>query len=141
LSAAVAAFAADANEGTWKLNEAKSKISAGATKNTSVVYTADGDNYKCVVEGVDGKGQPIHNEWTGKFDGKEYPVTGDLTMDTRAITKVDDRHYKIVGKKDSKVTSTGSVTFSTDGKTRTLVLHRTDEKGKKLTSTYVYDKQ
>src|SRR5690349_10591527 len=62
---AVAAFAADANVGTWKLNEAKSKIPAGAAKNTMVVYTAAGDSYKCVVDGVDSAGKPAHNEWTG----------------------------------------------------------------------------
>src|SRR5512146_1234320 len=61
---AVACFAAeDANVGSWKLNEAKSKIPAGASKNNSVVYTAEGDSYKCVVEAVDSSGQPLHNEW------------------------------------------------------------------------------
>ena len=35
-----AAFAAEnPNMGTWKLNEAKSKIPAGAGKNTTVVYS------------------------------------------------------------------------------------------------------
>ena len=36
--------AADVNMGTWKLNEAKSKISPGAPKNTMVVVAAAGDN-------------------------------------------------------------------------------------------------
>src|SRR5438046_1534359 len=41
------AFAADnPNMGTWKLNEAKSKIPDGVTKNTTVVYAAEGDNVK-----------------------------------------------------------------------------------------------
>jgi len=31
-------FAADAFMGTWKLNEAKSKIGAGSPKNSTVVY-------------------------------------------------------------------------------------------------------
>ena len=62
--------------GTWKLNEAKSKISPGAPKNQTVVYEAAGDNVKVTVDGVDGTGQPTHNVWTGKFDGKDYPLTG-----------------------------------------------------------------
>jgi hypothetical protein len=61
-----------------------------------VVYTAEGDKYKAVIEGVDGSGKPTHNEWTGKFDGKDYPVTGDPNVDTRSIQKVDDHHYKVV---------------------------------------------
>jgi hypothetical protein len=38
-----------------------------------------GDNVKITVDGADRDGKPTHNEWTGKFDGKEYPVTGDPT--------------------------------------------------------------
>ena len=36
-------FAADSFMGTWKLNDAKSKIGAGSPKNTTVVYEAAGD--------------------------------------------------------------------------------------------------
>jgi hypothetical protein len=142
VGATVAAFAKDdANVGTWKLDEAKSKIPAGASKNTSVVYTPEGDSYKCVVDGVDADGKPAHNEWTGKFDGKEYPVSGDPTSDNRAITKVDARHYKLVGMKDGKPILTGTIVFSADGKTRTLTTNTTDANGKKVTSTFVYDRQ
>ena len=79
-----AAFAAEnPNMGTWKLNEAKSKIPAGAGKNTTVVYSAAGDEMKVTTDGVDGSGKPAHTEWTGKFDGKPYPVTGSSTVDAR----------------------------------------------------------
>src|SRR5258705_3388356 len=84
-------FAAAAFMGTWKLNEAKSKIGAGAPKNTTVVYEAAGDSVKVTVEGTDPEGKPAHNEWTGKFDGKDYPVTGDPNQDARSYKKVDDR--------------------------------------------------
>ncbi len=141
LFAVTASLAADGNLGSWKLNEAKSKIPAGANKNTSVVYTAEGDNMKCVVDGVDGSGNPTHNEWIGKFDGKDYPVTGDPTADARAIQKVNDRNYKLTNKKDGKVTVTGTIRLSADGKTRTLVLHSTDASGKKINSKTVFDKQ
>ena len=53
-------------------------------KNLTVTYEAVGDNIKATVDGVDGQGKPTHNEWTGKFDGKDYPVTGDPTSDTRS---------------------------------------------------------
>ena len=141
VAASIASFAADSNVGTWKLNDAKSKVPAGMAKNTSVVYTADGDNYKAVVDGVDASGKPSHNEWTGKFDGNDYPVTGDPSTDTRSIKKIDDTHYELNNKKDGKVTTTGTITLSADGKTRTLVTHATDAKGKKKTATAVYDKQ
>jgi hypothetical protein len=134
-------YADDPNMGTWKLNEAKSKIGAGAPKNHTVVYAPDGDNVKVTVDGVDADGKPTHNEWTGKFDGKDYPVTGDPTSDSRSYKKVNDRKLELTAKKDGKVTLTGTIEVSADGKTRTVKVRGTDAKGKKISSTAVYDKQ
>jgi hypothetical protein len=138
---AAVCFAADAFIGTWKLNEAKSKIGAGSPKNTTVVYEAAGDSVKVTVDGTDGDGKPAHNEWTGKFDGKDYPVTGDTSTDTRSYTKVDDHTLAFTNKKGDKVTITGRGVISADGKTRTVTITGTDSTGKKFTSTAVYDKQ
>jgi hypothetical protein len=131
----------DASMGSWKLNEAKSKFSAGAPKNTSVVYEAAGDSVKVTVDGVGADGKPTHNEWTGKFDGKDYPVTGDATADTRSYKRVDAHTLKLTNKKGDKVIMSGTATVSSDGKTRTVVISGTDPGGKKVTSTAVYDKQ
>ena len=141
LAGAVACFAADSNLGTWKLNEAKSKIPAGVPKNTKVVYTAAGDQVKGTIDGVDAAGKPLHSEWTGKFDGKDYPVTGDPSVDARSIQMVDARHYKVANKKGGKTTTTGTIEFSADGKTRTLVTEGSDATGKKISATFVYEKQ
>jgi hypothetical protein len=141
LSVAATGFAADSNVGTWKLNDGKSKMAPGAPKNNTVVYTAEGDSFKCVVEGVDATGKPAHNEWTGKFDGKDYAVTGDPNSDTRAVQKVNDHHYNLTSKKGGKETITGTIEISADGKTRTLTMHTNDAQGKKVTSTLVYDRQ
>jgi hypothetical protein len=127
--------------GTWKLNEANSKIPAGASKNLTVVYEAQGDSIRCTVDGVDGQGKPTHNEWTGKFDGKDYPVTGDPNSDTRAIKQVDTHTSDLTVKKGGKVTITGKAAVSADGKTRTVTLSGTDAAGKHIESTAVYDKQ
>src|SRR5664279_3266012 len=78
------ASAQNASMGTWKLNEAKSKIPAGVGKNTTVVYSAAGSDIKVTTDGVDAAGQPAHTEWTGKFDAKPYPVTGDPNVNFRA---------------------------------------------------------
>ncbi len=133
--------AADPNVGTWKLNEAKSKVAAGAAKNTTVVYTVAGDSYKCVVDGVDGAGKPAHNEWTGKFDGNDFAVTGDPSADMRSIKMVKAGHYGLANKKGGKTVLTGTVDFSADDKTRTLTTETTDASGKKVTSIAVYDRQ
>ena len=134
-------FAQDPQLGTWKLNEAKSKIPAGAVKNTTVVYAADGDNVKVTTDGTSGDGSPTHTEWTGKFDGKDYPLTGDTTADSRSYKKIDDHTLALSNKKAGKATITGRIVVSADGKSRTAHLTGTDPTGKKVSSTAVYDKQ
>src|SRR5712664_2605757 len=105
-----ACFAADdPNMGTWKLNEAKSKTAPGMEKLTTVVYEAAGDQVKVTIDGTDASGKPIHNEWTGKFDGKDYAVTGDPTSDMRSYKQVDDKTLDLTVKKDGKVTVTGKI--------------------------------
>ncbi|MCA1582673.1 MAG: hypothetical protein LC796_15040 [Acidobacteria bacterium] len=134
-------LAADSNMGTWKLNEAKSKIAAGAAKNNTVVYEAAGDSIKVTVDGVLADGKPSHNEWTGKFDGKDYPVTGDPNSDSRAYKKVDGNTMDLTVKKAGKTTVAGKIVVAADGKSRTVTTTSTDAAGKKMTSTAVFDKQ
>jgi hypothetical protein len=134
-------FAADANMGTWRLNEAKSKLAPGMTKNTTVMYEAAGENIKVTVDGTDADGKPTHSEWTGKFDGKDYPVTGDATSDARFYNKFTARTLSFTAKKDGKVTLTGRIVISADGKTRTVTTIATNSKGKKVNGKGVYDKQ
>jgi hypothetical protein len=134
-------FAADLNMGTWKLNEAKSKLAPGTPKNTTIAYAAAGDTVKVTVDGVDGEGKPAHNEWTGQFDGKEYPVTGDPNSDTLSYKRIDDRTLEFTGKKGGKLTVTGRVVVAADGKSRSVTAKATDAKGNIISSTTFYDKQ
>ena len=127
--------------GTWKLNEAKSKIPAGAPRNNVVVYAAAGDSVKVTVDGVDSAGKPTHNEWTGKMDGKDYPLIGDPMSDTRSYKKIDDRTTELTNKKGGKVTLTGKIVVSADGKSRTVTVSGTDPMGMKVEMTAVYDKE
>ncbi len=137
---AAVCLAADPNMGTWKLNEEKSKM-GGPARNNSVVYEAAGDSVKVTVDGVLADGTPAHNEWTGKFDGKDYAVTGDPNSDMRAYKRVDDRTMQLTVKKGGKTMTTGRIKVAADGKSRTVTTTTTDAKGKKITSTAVYDKQ
>src|SRR2546430_9092914 len=140
-SGAAACLAADPQMGTWKLNESKSKIAPGTLKNTQVVYSSMFGQVKVKSDGIDANGKPIHFEWSGKLDGKDYPVTGDPNSDTRSYTKVNDRTLTTANKKNGKVTVTGQIVVSADGKSRTVTLNGTTPKGKKLKNVAVYDKQ
>ena len=133
-------FQNNPNMGTWKLNEAKSKF-AGKARNHTVVYEAAGDQIKVTVDGVDENGGAIHSEWTGKFDGKDYPATGDANSDTRSYRMINKNTLSLTGKKGGKVTLTGRIVVSRDGKTRTVTTTARNAQGKKVTNTAVYDKQ
>lgn len=141
--ATVICFAAahDAHMGTWKLNEAKSKLSPTAAKKNTVVYESVGEDIKVTIDGVNKDGKPIHNEWTGKFDGKDYPVTGDPTSDMRSYTVVDDHTTEFAIKKEGKITASGKIVVAKDGKSRIVTSHTTDASGKKVEDTSAYDKQ
>src|ERR1044072_6545064 len=108
-------FQDNPNMGTWKLNEAKSKF-AGKARNHTVVYEAAGDQIKVTVDGVDENGGAVHNEWTGKFDGKDYPVTGDANGDARSYRRVNKNTLALTNKKGGKPTLTGRIGISGDGK-------------------------
>ncbi|PYV83102.1 MAG: hypothetical protein DMG93_09655 [Acidobacteria bacterium] len=117
---AVSAFAAnDALMGTWKLNESKSKLAAGGPKNNTVTYEAAGDSIKVTIDGTAADGSATHSEWTGKFDGKDYPSTGNPGEDTRSVKEINDRTFQ----------------------SRTVTVNGTDAQGKKYKSVVVSDKQ
>jgi len=134
-------FAADPQMGTWKLNEAKSKFTPGTTKFTNVTFKNMFGNIKVTQDGISGDGKPIHVEWSGKFDGKDYPVTGDPNADTRSYMKVNDRTLHVTAKKNGKVIATAHTTVSNDGKSRSATVTGTTPKGKKFKNVVVYDKQ
>ena len=137
-----ACFAANPQMGTWKLNEAKSKIAPGMGKNTTVTYTEEkGDKIKVTVEGVNKDGKPTHGVWVGKFDGKAYPEKGNVPFDAVAYKVVNDRTNDLTAMKNGKAVWTGTITVAKDGKSRTATVNGTDEKGKKFTSKAVYDKE
>ena len=139
--AVAACWAADPQMGTWKLNEAKSKMTPGTTKFNTVTFKNMLENIKATGDGIGGDGKPMHVEWSGKFDGKDYRVTGDPSADTRAYRKVNDRTIEVTVKKNGKVIVTARSVVSADGKTRTSTVSGTTAKGKKFNNVAVYDKQ
>jgi hypothetical protein len=140
IAAAALCFANNPTLGTWKLNESKSKFGDGAGKTSLVVWEKAGHQNKCTVDGIDANGKKVHTVWTGKLDGKDYPITGDSLSDTRAFTLGGDHKIDMVSKKNGKVVGDGMIVVAEDGKTRTVTSTIRNAKGVKVTSTLFYNK-
>ena len=133
------AFAQNPNMGTWKLNEAKSTIPAGAGKSTIVLYSASGGDITITTDGQNGQGRPSHSEWTGKFDARPYPVTGDPDVTYRAYKAKGDRTLLFANMKGDKTVSNGRIEVANDGQSRSVTM--TYFGNKKIHAKLEYDKQ
>ena len=148
-------YAADPFDGTWKLNESKSKLTKGTDKDTKIVYNSHstGDEVTVTADGVEGDGTAIRTEWKGKFDGKDYKVTGDPDANMRSYKKINERTLYMTAKKGDEIVATGLIVVSADGKSQNVTLTSADaalspysEKAKEakkkgFRNQAVYDKQ
>jgi hypothetical protein len=138
----VVCAAADTTVGTWKLNGSKSRYTPLAqARYETITIESVGDNMKITLEGTDSAGKKVRAEWTGKYDGKDYPVTGSPDIDSLAYTKTDDLHYKSTNKRAGKVMGTAEIVYSPDGKNRTVTSDGSNVKGEEIRATAVYDKR
>jgi len=135
------AFAADAVDGTWKLNVAKSKFSDTAPKSGTRVYTegADGTTLDQKLVGADGKEMSMHV--TLKFDGKAHPISGNPDADSGTGKAINAHTSDFTLSKGGKVTGTVHRVVSEDGKTLTVNNKGTHTDGKTYDETLVFDKQ
>lgn len=138
----VSAAAADQQSGTWKMDPAKSKYSPGpAPKSITVKIDSDADNIKLSSDGIDAAGNPTHVEFTAKYDGKDYPITGVPNADTVALERIDASTTKSTAKKAGEVVMTVTSVVSKDGKTRTSTFKGKDAQGQDVNNVVVYNKQ
>jgi len=142
LALSVAARAADQQSGTWKMNPAKSTYNPGpAAKSVMLRIDSDENNIKVNAEGTDGDGNPTHVEYSAKFDGKDYPISGVPNADTVSVRRIDTNTMEATQKRAGQVVMTVRSTVSKDGNTRTSVFKGKDAQGRDVNNVVVYDKQ
>jgi hypothetical protein len=124
--------------GTWTYNAAKSTTAAGPVpfKRATCRIEPWEDGVKVTYDLVRVRGGITHLEWTGKFDGTDYPVQGVEVVVTNAYRRVDDRTYEVVQKVDGEVSVTARMAVSPDGKTLTTVTSVQNSR----TTTTVFDR-
>ena len=124
--------------GTWTLNLVRSTYSPEPPpfKRATRRIAPSGDDITIVDEMVRRRGGITHLEWTGKFDGKDYPVQGVELVLTNAYRRVDDRTYDLIQKIDGEVVATSRITMSPDGKTIITV-----NSSRTASATTIYDRK
>jgi hypothetical protein len=135
------AQAPKALEGTWTLNTAKSKFNPGpAPQSMKVIYAPVGDSIKISVDVTWGPGETQRWEMSGKYDGKDYPITGNPAADTASFKRVDDHTGESTFKKAGQVVATNTRVLSKDGKTLTITSKGTTADGKPRSDVQVFEK-
>lgn len=139
-SSAALAQAGDPLVGVWTFNAEKSKGTPFVSGTSTIVKEGDGIKVTVDLKRADG----TSSQWSfaAKYDGRDYPVTGNSPFgDTITLKRVDAHHYELTSKAGSKVLSTQTTVVSPDGKSRTNTTKGTDAKGQPVSSVVVYDRQ
>jgi hypothetical protein len=141
LAMSLSLFAAESPfSGTWKLNLAKSKMTPPVPKSDIAVVDADENGLKLNQDIITDKGESLKISYEAKFDGKDYPVTGDPSSDSVSYKRVNANTLKGKTKKGGKVATDATIVVSKDGKI--ITVDYTDySQAKPAKGTAVYDKQ
>jgi len=127
--------------GTWKLNLTKSYYTQRVPKTETWKIEAQENGQKDIFDGVDAYGKAYHVVASPKYDGRDYPVTGNPALDTVSLKKIDAKTIESLTKKGGKEVERGRIVLSRDGKTITSTDKGKDSSGKDYTNITVYDKQ
>ena len=147
LAAAVSAAVATAQSGdpvlgTWTLNVATSKYSLGpAPKSQTRTYTAAANGYKFSAKGVDADGKPTATEFTAAYDGKFHAVTGNPTVDSIMVKRLDANTTEVTQTKAGKLVSKTMRVISKNGRTLTSTANGKNAAGKAYTNVEIFQKK
>jgi hypothetical protein len=128
--------------GTWKLNVAKSKLpSTLALKSAMVVIHPLGPATMTMVDSVGADGAALSWSYTGPYDGKDVPVSGNPAVDTAARKSVNATTTETTFKKSGKVVAVQTNVLSADGKILTVTSKGVDAQGRPADSVLVFERQ
>ena len=141
LAVAIPLFAADPFLGTWKLDPAKSKYTAGsAPKDVTLVVEEQADNYQVTATGAYADGSPISVKYTipkGGGTGTVQDGPFDAVTSKRVSARVRENTYT----KNGKETMSRRVVVSRDGKALRNTVKGTGPQGTPVAGVDVFNKQ
>ena len=126
--------------GTWTLNVPRSTYAASPPyKRATYEIERSADGFRVVYDMVHPRGGTTHLEWTGRMDGRDYPLQGVDQAITYAYTATGADAADIVVKIDGRVAARSHVTLSDGG--RSMITATTAGAGGPAISTTVYEKR
>jgi hypothetical protein len=145
LALPAASHAADASDpliGDWQLNRDKSTFKPGpGPKGQLRSYRIKGDTEKLTARGVDSQGRPTLVEYTARYDGKDYAITGSLGGNFISLKRLDPHTTQSTQKRDGKPVIITTRAVSTDGRTLTVTAKGTTAEGEIIDTTMMFDKR
>jgi hypothetical protein len=99
------------------------------------------DGLRVVYDMVRRRGGVTHMEWSGRFDGRDYPVQGVDYVLTNAYRQLSDRSYEIVVRVDGREAAVATATISADGSTMSVETVEGDSAGRTRRTSAVYKRR
>ena len=132
---------ADAVNGTWKLNVAKSKYDPGpGPQSQTLVISGSDAARKIVIDLTPATGTAVHWEVSGG-SGVELPVVGtNANADHYVFKRVNATTLEAQYMKGGKPTIKQTAAVSADGKMLTVTGTGTDAQGRTVNNVAVFDK-
>jgi hypothetical protein len=129
--------------GTWKMNEAKSKVTnLPEAKDMTLVITKEGETVTNSLKGTVG-GQPISQKWTVPSGGGSinYSEGGPPSGITAVAKVIDDRTVETTTTMNGKQISAERTEISADHKTMTVKESGLNEKGEAYSYVAIFERQ
>jgi len=102
---------------------------------------AQKNGLRLVLDRVESGGKTVPVEFAGKYDGKDYPVTGLPDADTVSLRKIDAYTVDCSYKKDGRVVKNERIVVSSDWRKATVFQKGPDQKELDFTIVGVWNKQ
>lgn len=127
--------------GNWMMNPDKSTFMPGPVPEdrTMIIERKNGGWHHLTRTRNEFLGNTNDIDYTAKFDGKDYPITG-TGLDTVALKRIDTDTIERTGKVHGKPSETCTMKVSPDGKVLTLTV-KGSYSGTNYSSVQVYERQ
>jgi hypothetical protein len=109
--------------GVWILDADKSQFVPGpAPEDRKMIFEAKENSIRHTTKTLNAFLSTTDDiDYTARFDGKDYPITG-TGLDTVSLKRIDANTFERTGKVRGKVTETGTMKVSGDGKVLTVTI-------------------